>query len=90
MKCSFCGKAKEETAYLIAGQGVYICEECVTTCTEIISEEQQKSALVAEIEESREQITRMRTALIKLAKLGNGNAYGNSEGNIIAIAALAN
>jgi ATP-dependent protease Clp ATPase subunit len=90
MKCSFCGKTKEETAYLIAGQGVYICEECITTCEEIISDERQKSALAEKIKESQEQIARMRIALIKLAKLGNGNAYGNSEGNIIAIAALAN
>jgi hypothetical protein len=39
-KCSFCGKAKSEVGSLIAGPGVYICNECVGLCNEIIAEEQ--------------------------------------------------
>ena len=37
--CSFCGKAQDEARRLIAGPGVYICDECVEICSEIIEEE---------------------------------------------------
>ncbi len=37
--CSFCGKTKDEVAHLIAGPGVFICDECVALCVEIIAEE---------------------------------------------------
>lgn len=37
--CSFCGKSQREVKKLIAGPSVYICDECVSLCTEIISEE---------------------------------------------------
>ena len=39
VKCSFCGKPQEQVRKLIAGQGVYICDECVNLCSEIIEEE---------------------------------------------------
>ncbi|MEI6132033.1 MAG: ATP-dependent Clp protease ATP-binding subunit ClpX [Bacillota bacterium] len=39
VKCSFCGKPQETVGKLIAGPGVYICNECVELCTEIIDEE---------------------------------------------------
>ena len=39
VKCSFCGKPQEQVGKLIAGPGVYICNECVELCTEIIDEE---------------------------------------------------
>jgi hypothetical protein len=39
-QCSFCGKAKSEVGRLIAGPGVYICNECVGLCNEIIAQEQ--------------------------------------------------
>ncbi|MCD4782546.1 MAG: ATP-dependent Clp protease ATP-binding subunit ClpX [Candidatus Eremiobacteraeota bacterium] len=39
LKCSFCGKAQEQVKKLIAGPGVYICDECVQLCDEIIEEE---------------------------------------------------
>jgi ATP-dependent Clp protease ATP-binding subunit ClpX len=38
-KCSFCGKAQEQVKKLIAGPGVYICDECIELCNEIIEEE---------------------------------------------------
>jgi len=38
-KCSFCGKMQEQVRKLIAGPGVYICDECVELCNEIIEEE---------------------------------------------------
>jgi len=39
LKCSFCGKNQDEVKKLIAGPSVYICDECVDLCNEIISEE---------------------------------------------------
>lgn len=41
LKCSFCGKSQEQVRKLIAGPGVYICDECIELCTEIIEEELQ-------------------------------------------------
>ena len=38
-RCSFCGKSQEQVRKLIAGQGVYICDECINLCQEIIDEE---------------------------------------------------
>jgi hypothetical protein len=37
--CSFCGKEEGEVQRLVAGPGVYICDECVTLCNEIIADE---------------------------------------------------
>jgi ClpX C4-type zinc finger len=41
LRCSFCGKAKSQAGKLIAGPGVYICDECVGLCGEIIEKEQR-------------------------------------------------
>ena len=38
-RCSFCGKSQEQVRKLIAGQGVYICDECINLCQDIIEEE---------------------------------------------------
>ncbi len=39
LKCSFCGKTQEQVRKLVAGPGVYICDECIELCNEIIEEE---------------------------------------------------
>lgn len=39
LKCSFCGKPQEQVRKLVAGPGVYICDECIELCTEIVEEE---------------------------------------------------
>ena len=39
LRCSFCGKSQEQVKRLIAGPNVYICDECVELCQEIIKEE---------------------------------------------------
>ena len=39
VKCSFCGKSQENVKKIIAGPGVYICDECITVCQEIIQDE---------------------------------------------------
>ncbi|MGA3038793.1 MAG: ATP-dependent Clp protease ATP-binding subunit ClpX [Vulcanimicrobiaceae bacterium] len=43
LKCSFCGKSQEQVRKLIAGPGVYICDECIELCNEIIEEELYKN-----------------------------------------------
>ncbi len=43
LKCSFCGKSQKEVKKLIAGDGVYICNECVSLCNEILEEERLSS-----------------------------------------------
>ncbi|MBN6192861.1 MULTISPECIES: ATP-dependent Clp protease ATP-binding subunit ClpX [Microbacterium] len=51
-KCSFCGKSQKQVQQLIAGPGVYICDECVELCNEIIEERMAESSAegVAEFE----------------------------------------
>src|SRR5512138_2675169 len=44
--CSFCGKSQRQVKKLIAGPGVYICDECIDLCNEIIEEELAESAEV--------------------------------------------
>ncbi|MGL6014626.1 MAG: ATP-dependent Clp protease ATP-binding subunit ClpX [Selenomonadaceae bacterium] len=39
LKCSFCGKSQDQVRKLVAGPGVYICDECIELCNEIIEEE---------------------------------------------------
>ena len=43
-RCSFCGKAQTEVQTLVAGPGVFICDECVQLCLEIIKKEKRKPA----------------------------------------------
>ena len=38
VKCSFCGKSQKQVKKLIAGPGVYICDECIDLCNEIIDD----------------------------------------------------
>ena len=44
LKCSFCGKSQKQVKKLIAGPGVYICDECIDLCNEIIEEELTETA----------------------------------------------
>ncbi|GAA1894743.1 ATP-dependent Clp protease ATP-binding subunit ClpX [Asanoa iriomotensis] len=46
LKCSFCGKSQKQVKKLIAGPGVYICDECIDLCNEIIEEELAESGEV--------------------------------------------
>jgi len=43
LECSFCGKSQKEVKKLIAGLGVYICDECIDLCNDIITEDQVKA-----------------------------------------------
>ena len=42
LRCSFCGKGQDEVKKLIAGPAVYICDECIELCNEIVEEEYEK------------------------------------------------
>ncbi len=46
LKCSFCGKSQKQVKKLIAGPGVYICDECIDLCNEIIEEELNEASEV--------------------------------------------
>ena len=56
LKCSFCGKSQKQVKKLIAGPGVYICDECIELCNEIIEEELGEASLpvLAELPKPRE------------------------------------
>ena len=47
LKCSFCGKSQKQVKKLIAGPGVYICDECIDLCNEIIEEELSESTEIS-------------------------------------------
>jgi ATP-dependent Clp protease ATP-binding subunit ClpX len=47
LKCSFCGKSQKQVKKLIAGPGVYICDECIDLCNEIIEEELSQTSEVS-------------------------------------------
>ena len=51
VNCSFCGKAQEQVKRLVAGPGVYICDECITLCNEIIGEETEEYSALPELGE---------------------------------------
>jgi ATP-dependent Clp protease ATP-binding subunit ClpX len=62
LKCSFCGKSQEQVRKLIAGPGVYICDECVDLCNEILDEElYDSSSAVPQPTPRREQRTEKRS-----------------------------
>ncbi len=46
LRCSFCGKGQKEVKKLIAGPGVYICDECIELCNDIIDEEKEREVSV--------------------------------------------
>ncbi|NMR19626.1 ATP-dependent Clp protease ATP-binding subunit ClpX [Cellulomonas fimi] len=50
LKCSFCGKSQKQVKKLIAGPGVYICDECIDLCNEIIEEELAETSEVGLVE----------------------------------------
>src|SRR5688572_26368140 len=50
LKCSFCGKTQKQVVKLIAGPGVYICDECIELCNEIIEEELAETTEVGLVE----------------------------------------
>ena len=44
LRCSFCGKSKDSVKKFISGPNVYICNECISLCNEILAEEEDREA----------------------------------------------
>ncbi|HVX88713.1 MAG TPA: ClpX C4-type zinc finger protein, partial [Gemmatimonadales bacterium] len=42
LRCSFCGKSKDSVRKFISGPSVYICNECITLCNEILAEDEER------------------------------------------------
>src|ERR1041384_879334 len=63
LRCSFCGKSKDSVRKFISGPSVYICNECITLCNEILAEDEERGGVdnitqvppPAEIKEVRDQ-----------------------------------
>jgi ATP-dependent Clp protease ATP-binding subunit ClpX len=51
LRCSFCGKTQDEVKKIIAGPGVYICDECIELCNDIMEEEWQRERAVDDSEQ---------------------------------------
>ena len=64
LRCSFCGKDREDVSKLIAGPGVYICNHCVDLCNEIIVEEVGKGAMAFEPRDETVEQALQRTAAL--------------------------
>src|SRR5215218_10239112 len=47
LTCSFCGKSQNDVRKLIAGPGVYVCNECIDICNEIINDDEQTTTVAA-------------------------------------------
>ena len=47
IRCSFCGKTQAQAGRLIAGNGAYICDECINLCMSIIAEDEQAPVMTA-------------------------------------------
>lgn len=69
LKCSFCGKSQEQVRKLIAGPGVYICDECVELCNEILDEEliDSSSPVTQPVSHSEEHPPKRRAASERIA-----------------------
>lgn len=72
MRCSFCGKAGEEVARLIAGPSVCICNECVGLCVDILDEERPETPFREEGAGGRAILTAKESVLVRMP---NGSVY---------------
>ncbi|MBS1242163.1 MAG: ATP-dependent Clp protease ATP-binding subunit clpX, partial [Gemmatimonadetes bacterium] len=45
LRCSFCGKSKDSVRKFISGPSVYICNECITLCNEILAEDEEREVV---------------------------------------------
>ena len=56
LKCSFCGKTQKQVVKLIAGPGVYICDQCIDLCNQIIVEELAQGHFDDEVEAAAKEV----------------------------------
>ena len=87
LKCSFCGKSQKQVKKLIAGPGVYICDECIDLCNEIIEEEFSEGAEVGLLDElpKPHQIRNFLDSYV----IGQSNAGRTSFGSRLAAPSLS-
>ncbi|HGH5481367.1 TPA: ClpX C4-type zinc finger protein, partial [Staphylococcus pseudintermedius] len=66
LKCSFCGKDQDQVKKLVAGSGVYICNECIELCAEIVEEElnQQQAEELTELPTPKEIMDQLNSYVI--------------------------
>jgi len=69
LKCSFCGKSQDQVKKLIAGPGVYICDECVDLCSEIIANPPTLAQAASSWEDDLD-LERVLTSLPPMARVG--------------------
>ena len=89
LRCSFCGKSQDEVKRLIAGQGVYICDECINLCNDIILEEgaaerghtQRHSLTPKEINQKLDEYIIGQTQAKKILSVAVYNHYKRIEAN---------
>jgi len=62
LSCSFCGKSQREVKKLIAGPTVYICDECIELCNDIIAEEYGREEVPARLRRCRSPRTSRRSS----------------------------
>lgn len=56
LKCSFCGKSQHQVVKLIAGPGVYICDQCIELCNQIIVDELAEGHFDDEVEAAAKEV----------------------------------
>jgi len=92
LACSFCGKSQKEVKKLIAGPSVYICDECISLCTDILAEERIKErstrihnlvelvgALDEQIVGHDEQKRIIAANLLRQARMGSNSSYDEAR-----------
>ena len=79
-KCSFCGKNQKQVTKMIAGPGVYICNECVDLCQDILTEEMpEPPPLAVAMEEYRQRLYELGSQIGELAKQVRERARSESR-----------
>ena len=74
LRCSFCGKNQEQVKRLIAGPGVYICDECIELCSEIIEDEFEGNTESSPLEASKaeDDVELQKSNILLLGPTGSG------------------
>ena len=68
VRCSFCGKKQRQVKKLVAGRGVYICNECVDLCNDVITEGKPDPPLAAELDDVCRHLYQVGSEVAELAK----------------------
>lgn len=68
VRCSFCGKKQRQVKRLVAGRGVYICNECVDLCNDVIAEGTPEPPVAAELDEVCKRLYQVGSEVAELAK----------------------